>query len=247
MRLSLVAVALVVLAGCASAPPPHAPAPASPHAQAPASPPAARSLAPPLLIAPRDGAAFGTYPRVLEMHWSEVPGAVRYGVEVDYHHEAGWNLDANGSDLVMETLARPAYTMNFVGNQPGRWRAWAIDREGRRGEKSEWRVFTWDAPPPPAPPAVTGANGVTMPRAVYSPSPPYPDSARKSKLVGNVLVQVTVGADGLVKDAKVLRSLSEDLDRAALATVKVWRFEPALKDGLPVATFANIEISFNLK
>src|SRR5262245_31583847 len=182
MRLSFAAVTLFVLARCASAPPPHAPSPISR--------PAARPLDPPLLIAPRDGAAFSSYPRTLEMHWSEVPGAVSYGVEVDYHHEAVWNLDAGGTDFVKETLTRPAYTMDFVGNQPGRWRAWAIDREGRRGEKSEWRVFTWDALPAPAPPAATAANGTKMPRAIYSPSPPYPDSARKSKLSGNVLVQI---------------------------------------------------------
>jgi protein TonB len=137
--------------------------------------------------------------------------------------------------------------MEFVGNQPGRWRAWAVDSNGRRGPKSEWRMFMWYTPPPAAPPAVPGRDGVTPPRGVYTPNPPYPDSALHSKTSGVVVLQILVGEDGLVKNAKVLRPLQADLDQAALAAVKIWRFEPAQKDGRPVAANATVTVSFNLK
>ena len=38
--------------------------------------------------------------------------------------------------LMMAALA-------FVGAQPGRWRVWAVDKEGREGFKSPWRLFVY--------------------------------------------------------------------------------------------------------
>jgi TonB family protein len=238
---ALVAAACFAVSAC------HRVPPQSVHPPASARQPAPARLGVPMLIAPADGAAFTTYPRVLEMHWAEIPDAASYGVEVDYHHEKGWNLDVNGTDFVVENLPAPAYTMDFVGNQPGRWRAWAIDRNGRRGDKSEWRMFTWDPTQKlPSVPAA-GSDGSRVARPIYAPNPPYPDSARRSRTSGTVLVELTIGADGLVKSARVVRSLTEDLDNAALAAVKVWRFEPALKNGQPIATTATVVVSFNLK
>jgi TonB family protein len=36
------------------------------------------------------------------------------------------------------------------------------------------------------------------------------------------------------------------LDDKALEAVRTWRFEPALKDGRPVAVQVNIEVNFRL-
>lgn len=50
-----------------------------------------------------------------------------------------------GSVIVRDipTVASPGYKFDFVGAQPGRWRVWAVDNEGREGEKSPWRTFTY--------------------------------------------------------------------------------------------------------
>jgi TonB family protein len=36
------------------------------------------------------------------------------------------------------------------------------------------------------------------------------------------------------------------LDEKALEAVKAWRFEPAKKDGVPVAVLVNVEVNFTL-
>jgi hypothetical protein len=33
------------------------------------------------------------------------------------------------------------YTFDFVGAQPGRWRVWALDKNGKPGQKSPWWTF----------------------------------------------------------------------------------------------------------
>jgi TonB family protein len=89
-------------------------------------------------------------------------------------------------------------------------------------------------------------GGVSSPRAIYDPDPEYSDEARKAKYQGTVILWVVIGADGLPKDIRVSRSLGMGLDEKAMQAVRKWRFEPAMKDGRPVAVQLNIEVTFRL-
>ncbi|MGX9721487.1 energy transducer TonB [Stenotrophomonas acidaminiphila] len=64
-------------------------------------------------------------------------------------------------------------------------------------------------------------------RAVSTPAPRYPADALRSGTSGEVLVELTIGTDGSVTDARVLRANPPRVfDREALNAVKRWRFEP---------------------
>ena len=89
-------------------------------------------------------------------------------------------------------------------------------------------------------------GGVSAPRAIYAPDPEFSEEARKAKHQGTVLLWVVISPDGRVRDMKVVRSLGMGLDQKALETVRTWRFEPAKKDGHPVAVQVNIEVNFRL-
>jgi len=92
-----------------------------------------------------------------------------------------------------------------------------------------------------------GENGITAPKAVSMPQPEYTDQARRKKINGTVLLSLVVGADGTVRDPAVTRSLDKGLDKQALETVKKWKFEPATKDGQPVAVRIDVEVSFRIR
>jgi periplasmic protein TonB len=92
----------------------------------------------------------------------------------------------------------------------------------------------------------TWGNGVSMPRAIYSPEPEFSDEARKSKYQGEVILTAVIGADGRPRNLAVVRSLGMGLDEKALETVHTWRFEPGKMDGRPVAVRMNIIINFHL-
>jgi TonB family protein len=49
------------------------------------------------------------------------------------------------------------------------------------------------------------------------------------------------------RNLKVQRALGKGLDENALAAVQQWRFQPATKDGNPVAVFLTAEVSFRLR
>jgi len=89
-------------------------------------------------------------------------------------------------------------------------------------------------------------GGVSAPKKIYDPDPDYSEEARKAKYQGTCVLYVIVGPDGKPRDIRVSRTLGLGLDEKAIEAVKTWRFEPAMKDGKPVAVAINIEVSFRL-
>jgi len=89
-------------------------------------------------------------------------------------------------------------------------------------------------------------GGVSAPKAIYSPDPEYSEEARKAKYQGTCVLWLIVGPDGRPRDIRVARTLGLGLDEKAIEAVKNWRFDPAMKDGKPVAVPINVEVSFRL-
>ncbi|MBO9829798.1 energy transducer TonB [Xanthomonas sp. A2111] len=84
-------------------------------------------------------------------------------------------------------------------------------------------------PAPAATPAAAPASAATAQtlRPISTPAPRYPPEALRSGTAGEVLVEITVGTDGAVTNARVLRSTPPRVfDREALNATKRWRFEP---------------------
>ena len=89
-------------------------------------------------------------------------------------------------------------------------------------------------------------SDVTPPKPIYKPDPTYVDKARREKLNGVVVIAMIVTAEGRVRDVKVIKSLDPGLDKQAIAAVRTWKFEPATKDGKPVAVHLKTEVDFRL-
>lgn len=89
-------------------------------------------------------------------------------------------------------------------------------------------------------------GGVSAPRALATPDPEYSEEARKAKYQGVVVLWLIVDQGGKPRDIRVARSLGMGLDQKAVEAVKNWRFEPAMKDGRPVAVQINVEVNFRL-
>jgi protein TonB len=90
-------------------------------------------------------------------------------------------------------------------------------------------------------------GAVTAPRAIYAPEPTYDDASRKAKIEGTVKLVIIVAADGSVRASKVVKGLSEGLDKQAIDAVSQWKFDPGTKDGKPVAVQTDVECTFTFK
>ena len=89
-------------------------------------------------------------------------------------------------------------------------------------------------------------GGVSAPSALDTPDPEYSEEARKAKYQGTCVLWLIVGPDGKPRDIKVARALGMGLDQKAIEAVRNWKFEPAMKDGKPVAVQINVEVNFRL-
>ncbi len=101
---------------------------------------------------------------------------------------------------------------------------------------------------PSAPPPVTESRvpGVTQPTPLLSIDPAYSREASREKYQGTVVLRVTIGADGRIEQASVVKGTGKGLDESALRSLSMWRFEPARKLDKPVAFQLNLEISFHI-
>jgi protein TonB len=87
---------------------------------------------------------------------------------------------------------------------------------------------------------------VTDPVPVDQPKPRYPPFDASNRTEGEVIVRITIGRDGAVESADVIRSANERMDDAAVRAARTWRYEPATLNGQPVRVFKIVGIRFSL-
>ncbi len=77
----------------------------------------------------------------------------------------------------------------------------------------------------------------------------YPDPAvaraeLPAGLQGDVIVEVTIDAQGNITETKVIRALGHGLDEKVLAALQNWRFQPATRDGIAIASQQDVHFHF---
>lgn len=110
----------------------------------PAAPQQAAVVAP-APIAPPDRSVMSDFPRTVHFRWSAAPQAAVYSIEIDCYHccvKDRWCSDV-GVAYVVTNLKQTEYQFDFWGDQPGRWRVWAVDAQSQAGPKSPWSGFSF--------------------------------------------------------------------------------------------------------
>ena len=90
-----------------------------------------------------------------------------------------------------------------------------------------------------------GGN-IKPPTKVKDVRPTYPPIAQSARVQGVVIIEATIGPNGAVQEAKVLRSIPL-LDAAALDAVRQWQFTPTLLNGVPVPVIMTVTVNFTLQ
>lgn len=102
-------------------------------------------------------------------------------------------------------------------------------------------------PSAPAPRPVVNRVVEARPDASRNAPPRYPESARRAKQEGRVMVRASISAEGRVQSVRVLRSSGHSvLDRAALDAVRRWRFVPRQVNGKPSPGEVDVPVNFFL-
>lgn len=88
------------------------------------------------------------------------------------------------------------------------------------------------------------AADLSQPRATHEVDPGYPTQLMRANVAGTVILYAVIHADGTVGDVRVLRGVDTRLDRFALEALAQWKFDPATKNGKPIAVEATFQIPF---
>ena len=87
---------------------------------------------------------------------------------------------------------------------------------------------------------------IRAPQKIRDVRPVYPAIAQSARVQGIVIIEATIGPNGQVQEAKVLRSIPL-LDAAALDAVKQWQFTPTMLNGVPVPVIMTVTVNFTLQ
>jgi TonB family protein len=105
-----------------------------------------------------------------------------------------------------------------------------------------------------AAPARGGAAGapaappvIVPPKLDHFIEPVYPPAALEQGLSGRVEIEMVVGVDGHPKDLRVKTPAGDGFDEAALAAAQQLTFQPATRDGVPVAARVTLPYVFEWK
>jgi len=101
-----------------------------------------------------------------------------------------------------------------------------------------------DKPPEAALPSIEPVSVSELAeRALLSDQPPMPYPPNAGGRTGTVVLEVLIGRDGTVQDAKFLQG-SLAFARTAIDGVKRWKFRPYSMNGRPVSVQTNLTIKF---
>jgi protein TonB len=90
--------------------------------------------------------------------------------------------------------------------------------------------------------AANAAEVTTSPKTVHCSAPSYPRDWVTGEVQGTVRLAVLVGADGSVKDTKVLESSGlRELDKASQRASSTCKFGTASKDGDSMAGWTTVQ------
>ena len=76
--------------------------------------------------------------------------------------------------------------------------------------------------------------------------PTYPKELKREGVSGMVTVSITVDENGAVQNPVVKKSTRPEFEEPALDAVSRWKFEPAKKDGKPVAVQVVVPVKFSI-
>jgi serine/threonine-protein kinase len=107
-------------------------------------------------------------------------------------------------------------------------------------DKEEVKEKAEDEPRP-----VRAIGDIKPPAPVKQVEPVYPEEARRARIQGYVIMEVTTDSRGRVKDVKVLRSIP-GLDEAAVAAVRQYLYEPVIVKGRPRGVIFSTTVFFKL-
>jgi len=145
----------------------------------------------------------------------------------------------------LDDILDPGVGPTFPGFGPG-------TRDATRGADGDCVMgalcgdapLTAAVPNPPKTPRIGGS--IKEPRLLEGRAPRYPALAQTAGVEGVVVLEAHVGADGRIKDCRIVEG-NRLFDKAALTSVRSRRYQPLLLNGVPSDFIVTVTVAFRIK
>ncbi|MEM0897899.1 MAG: energy transducer TonB [Verrucomicrobiota bacterium] len=91
---------------------------------------------------------------------------------------------------------------------------------------------------------LSGGGAEQPPRPVSQSPPRYPPELHKKGVTGLVKIEMTIDANGRVRNPQVVESTDRGFNQPALSAVRQWKYEPGLRGGVPAPFKVRVPIKF---
>ncbi len=118
-----------------------------------------------------------------------------------------------------------------------------VDPESTIPAESEAQLAPVVALPPVDPVQVRG--NIEAPELLEKSELELPDWAIELGLPRYVLLELVIDREARIRQVKVVRAVHPELERLAIEAVRMWRFRPAARDGVPIDVFFNVAVAFD--
>ena len=88
---------------------------------------------------------------------------------------------------------------------------------------------------------------VLAPVLIHSVEPPYPDSLRRARVEGTVVIRAIIAKDGGIEEASAVTATNLLFEAEALKAVRQWRYRPGTLNGEPVRVLLAVVVTFRLR
>jgi len=89
-----------------------------------------------------------------------------------------------------------------------------------------------------------GTDDIRIALTTFSPSPKPDLSHLPRGTQGDVVLDITIDPTGQVADLQILQTLGYGVEGVVADTVRTWKFSPATKDGVPVASVQELHFHY---
>jgi TonB family protein len=117
--------------------------------------------------------------------------------------------------------------------------------EGTSGEGTSGEGTSGERPSGNLPQMIRVSSGVAEGLKLHDVVPTYPLEARLGHIQGTVILQATIGTDGLIHNLKAVTG-HPILVEAAKGAVEQWRYRPYVLKGNPVEVETTIKVEFHM-
>lgn len=87
----------------------------------------------------------------------------------------------------------------------------------------------------------------TEAKPTFNPPPEIPSAEREQCMRTFCVARFWISADGKSKVKLLTHSGSHEIDDITLATLRRWKFKPAMLDGMPVESTRRIKVEFEVQ